>query len=254
MKELKMDTRSTIRKLVKFIRRSVLSCGFKKAVLGLSGGVDSSLAASLAKEALGAKNVLGLFLPYGKRRDDLPGIRRLVKKLGIRFKLIDIAPMVDAYFRRVPGACRVRKGNMMARQRMMVLYDQSKVFNGIVLGAGNRTEILLGYFTLYGDSGCAVNPISGLYKTHVWQLAASLGVPEDILQKHPSAGLWPGQTDEDELGFLYKDADRLLHYMVDKKYSAAKLAGMGFNKGFIQKVRRRMAQTEFKRRGTVTFP
>jgi len=243
-----ITTEATRKKLVSFIRTEIRRNGFTRALLGLSGGVDSSLAARLAQEALGKSNVLGIFMPYEKKDDDARDIRALVRQLGIRFKTIDIAPMVDAYFKRIPKADRIRRGNMMSRQRMAVLYDQSKEFRGLVLGCGNRTEILLGYFTLFGDGGCALNPLATLYKTQVWQLAEALKLPRSIILRKPSAGLWAGQTDEDELGFAYWDVDRLLSLMVDKSYSTAQLLGQGFSKEFIETVKNRIASTEFKRR------
>ncbi|MFH1995380.1 MAG: NAD+ synthase [Candidatus Omnitrophota bacterium] len=252
MEALKIDVIQKKRELVLFIRETVRASGLKRAVLGLSGGVDSSLVAALAKEALGAKNVLGIYLPYGSHRSDANDVDALVKKLGIRRKTINIAPMVNAYFKPSTRANKVRRGNFMARQRMAVLYDQSKDFGALVFGTGNRTECLLGYFTLYGDSGCALNPVAGLYKTQVWQMARALGIPDPIVNKKPSAGLWPDQTDEGELGFTYREVDRLLYAMIDKKIPPARLQRKGFSKTFIAKVRQHIAETEFKRRPSVT--
>lgn len=245
--ELKIDPASVSEKLVKFLKDEFKKRSFKHAVVGLSGGVDSSLVASLAKEALGAGNVLGIHMPYARSEKDMKDVEALVAKLGIKFMLIDIAPMVDAYFCDFPDADRIRRGNKMARERMSILYDQSRKFDALVLGCGNKTEILVGYFTLYGDSGCAVNPIGSLYKTQVWEMAKALGVPQSIIERKPSAGLWQFQTDEDELGISYAELDRLLYYMVDKKFPDKELEGKGFSKEVIDKIAGYISKTTFKR-------
>ena len=205
--------------LVQFIHDEVTKTGFSKAVIGLSGGVDSSLVAFLAAEALGAGNVLGVFMPYkSSSGESLADGRLVADQLKIRTETKDISSMVDAYAGGEDGAMNnVRKGNVMARSRMIVLYDLSARENSLVLGTSNKSETLLGYGTQFGDTACAINPIGDLYKTQVWQLAEAVGVPKNIVEKKPTADLWSGQTDEGELGFSYRLVDQLLYYMVDER-------------------------------------
>jgi NAD+ synthase len=235
--------------LIGFIRNEVRKVGFERVVLGLSGGVDSSLVATLAAEALGRDNVLALIMPYKtsdpKSRSDA---LQVVKQLGIQHLEIEISPQMDAYFERVPDADQRRRGNKMARERMTILYDQSSAWRGLVIGTSNKTELLLGYGTIYGDMASAINPIGDLYKTQVWQLADALGVPTAIVQKAPSADLWEGQSDETELGFQYRMIDQLLYYVVDHRYSVAELKQLGFDEAFVDAILRRIRDNQYKRR------
>ncbi len=234
---------------MKFIRDEVYKVGFEKAVLGLSGGVDSSLCAYLAAEALGNGNVHGMNMPY--KDSSIEGIqhaRQVASQLKIHFISIEITHMIDPYFESFADMVPIRKGNKMARERMSILYDQSARFNALVVGSSNKTEILLGYGTIYGDTACAINPLGDLYKTQVWELAREVGVPEEIIGKAPSADLWHGQTDEGELGFPYSEVDRLLNLMIDKGLSRRGLIGRGFKAGFIENVTRRIRSSEHKRR------
>jgi NAD+ synthase len=245
--ELKINEEKTFLFLVGFLRDTVKAAGFERAVVGLSGGVDSSLSCILATEALGPANVLGILMPYRTSRpESVRHAEMVADRLGIATMQVDITPQVDAYFESFKDADRNRRGNKMARERMSILYDQSAVFNGLVVGTSNRTEILLGYGTLYGDTACAVNPIGGLYKTQVFALARYGLVPEEIVSKAPSADLWEGQTDENELGFTYFDVDRLLHHMVDEKVKDLDLERMGFERRFIDKVRGMVSRFAFK--------
>jgi NAD+ synthase len=232
-----------------FIRDEVRKVGFERVVVGLSGGVDSSLAATLAARALGPQNVKGLLMPYRlsdpSSRSDAEGV---ASHLGIEHEVIDISPQIDAYFARYPNADQARRGNKMARERMTILYDHSWLWRALVLGTSNKTELLLGYGTIYGDMASAVNPIGDLYKTQVWQLADAVGVPTAIVQKAPSADLWAGQTDEVELGFQYREVDRLLHYLVERRYSVAELEREGFNRAFIDTVAAKVRDSQYKRR------
>jgi NAD+ synthase len=235
--------------LVNFIRDGIQSAGFRKGILGLSGGVDSALSAHLAAEALGPENLLCVIMPY---RSSNPGSRTdaelVAAGLGVRTEVVDISPMVDAHVKRVEADANLRLGNIMARERMVVLYDISARDRGLVIGTGNKTETLLGYGTLFGDMACALNPLGDLYKTQVWQLAESIGVPKAIIDKQPSADLWEGQQDEHELGFTYAEADRLLYCMVDERRSNEELVSMGFEERLIKEIQERVRKNQFKRR------
>jgi len=241
--------RETRARLVQFIEHEVARAGLEKAVVGLSGGVDSSLTAYLAVEALGLQHVWGIGMPYNtSSRSSIEDARLVTSSLNIHFDTIEITPQIDLYFERFPEADRVRRGNKMARERMSILYDQSYVLEALVVGSSNRTEGLLGYTTLWGDMACAIAPLGALFKTQVRQLAREVGVPERIIAKTPSAELWPGQTDEGELGFAYADVDRLLYGMLDLGLSDEQLVEEGFSPDFISRVREIMRANEFKRR------
>ena len=235
-------------KLEYFIRQKFSQAGFERAVLGLSGGIDSSTTAYLAQRALGAENVWGINMPYCTSSPQSASDAQLVaNELGINFLTLEITDMVDAYFEQYPDADRLRRGNRMARERMAILYDQSVVLKALVLGSGNKTELLLGYCTLHGDMACALNPLGDLYKTQVRRLARFLGVPDRIIEKTPTADLWPGQSDEAELGFTYEEVDKLLYFMIEKRYTFAELRGLGFAAAFIEQVTDRVRKAEYKR-------
>jgi NAD+ synthase len=234
--------------LTGFIRSEISRAGFSRAVINLSGGLDSALSCYLAAEALGPENVLALCLPYrSSSPDSLEHALQVIDALGVQSLTFEITGMVDALFERFPDAGALRRGNAMARARMIVLYDQSEVFRGLPVGTGNKTEILLGYTTLYGDSACAINPLGDLYKTQVRQLARALGVPEAIVAKPPSADLWSGQTDEGELGFTYAEVDQLLYLLVDQRYSPEECVAAGFAADFVTAVVERVRRNHFKR-------
>jgi NAD+ synthase len=236
------------RLLVDFLRTEIHRAGFKRGVIGLSGGVDSSLACFLAAEALGPENVLAVRMPYKTSSPESYEHGQLVvQATGVQEITIPITDMVDPLFERFPDANCVRQGNAMARERMIVLFDQSAATRGLVIGTGNKTEILLGYTTLYGDSACALNPLGDLYKTQVRQLAHAVGVPEVIVAKPPSADLWVGQTDEGELGFTYADVDRLLLLLVDNRHSPQACVDTGFDRRFVETVVERIRRSQFKR-------
>src|SRR5438128_3896650 len=235
--------------LVRFIQNEVQKVGFERVVLGLSGGVDSSLVANLASQALGPTKVLAVIMPYKssdpKSRSDA---LQVVQQLGINHLEVEITPQIDAYFERFPDADQRRKGNKMARERMTILYDQSLVFRALVIGTSNKTELLLGYGTIYGDMASAINPAGDLYKTQVCQLADAGGLPTAIVQKAPSADLWTGQSDETELGFQYRLIDQLLYYLVERRYTEEELKRQGFDEAFITEIMRRVRENQYKRR------
>ena len=249
MDNLLINTGLVRRILVGMIRDEVQRAGFNRAVQGVSGGVDSALVLYLTAEALGPENVLGLRMPYrASAPDSLEHAQLVIDDLGILSDTVDITPMVDPLFERFPDMSPVRKGNVMARQRMIVLFDQSMAWGGLVMGAGNKTETLLGYSTLYGDSAAAMHPIADLYKAQVRQLARAVGVPDVIVEKPPSADLWPGQTDEGELGYTYDDADQLLYLLVDRRYTLEEAVEAGFERAFVEKVWRTVRTSQYKRR------
>lgn len=262
--ELRIDAAVARRVIGGFVRGQLRQAGFERALVGLSGGIDSALVAYLVAEAIGAERLLAVLLPY---RTSSPASRAdaedVVRRLGCASRVVDISPVVDGYFGEagtagapaVPGAggtealaaAPLRRGNFMARARMIVLYDASVTWGGLVVGTANKTETLIGYTTLFGDSACAFNPIGDLYKTQVRQLAMEMGVPDAIVRKAPSADLWPGQTDEAEAGFTYHELDRLLYWMIDRRRSDVELVAMGFDASTIARVDRMVAASEFKR-------
>ncbi len=247
--ELGIDTDAASRIITEFIRAQLDQAGFDRVLLGLSGGIDSALVAYLAAEAIGPENVLAVLMPY---KTSSPGSRgdaeEVVRRLGCPSELVDISAIVDGYFEDGrEDATALRRGNFMARSRMMVLYDHSVTWGGLVIGTGNKTETLIGYSTLWGDSASAFNPIGDLYKSQVRQLSAALGVPEAIISKAPSADLWPGQTDEEEVGFSYAEVDRILFRLVDRRLSLDEVVADGFERELVERVDRMVAGSEFKR-------
>lgn len=247
--DLHINTDLARRLIVGFLREEIDKAGFSRAVLGVSGGIDSALACFLAAEALGPENILALRLPYSTSSpDSLFHAQLVIDQLGVRADTIEITPMVNPFFERFPDMPSMRKGNVMARTRMIVLYDQSAAFDGLVVGSANKTEALLGYTTLHGDSAAAMHPLADLYKAQVRQLARALGVPDVVVDKPPSADLWPGQTDEGELGFTYDEADQLLYLLIDRHHSPDEAVEAGFERSLVESVWGQVQRTHYKRR------
>ena len=234
--------------LLRFLRNEAGKFGFSRAVIGLSGGIDSSVSAALAARAFGAGDVLAVMMPY--RTSDPASeadARRVAESLGIETRRVEITSMADGYLDLIGGEQRLRRGNVMARCRMTVLYDLSVEWNGLVIGTSNKTELLLGYSTQFGDSASALNPLGDLYKHQVVQIARHLGLPREVIDKAPSADLFAGQTDEEDLGFSYEDADRVLFELVDQRHRAVDLVSRGFDASLVDRIVRRVVGNQYKR-------
>ncbi len=247
---IRLNEALAVAALADFLRDGVENAGSTGLVLGLSGGVDSALAAALAVRAIGTDRVHAFYLPY-RTSDPQSAVdaAAVAAKLGLALTTIDITPQVDAYFDRVdPEADRVRRGNKMARERMSILFDQSKKHGALVAGTSNKSEILLGYSTIFGDNASSLNPIGDLYKQQVWQLSRFLAIPEQVVAKRPSADLWPGQTSEGELGFEYAMADEVLYLMFDQGLTADEVVDRGYPEKVVASIVRLERANRFKRR------
>ena len=246
-----IEPKQAVDVIVGFIRSQMEQTGFSRLVVGLSGGVDSAAVAYLAARAIGADNLLAVRMPYRTSSEaSETDALRVVENLGCRTEQIDITPMVEPMLDLISGddaALNVRRGNVMARQRMIILYDRSAAFDALVIGTSNKTEALLGYGTLHGDMAAALQPIGDLYKTQLRAVARELGVPEEVVAKPPSADLWPGQTDEGELGRSYDLLDRALFALVDRRWTVDRCVAAGLSRDLVEWVARRVAQMEFKR-------
>ena len=244
------DADKTITTLKKFLTEHLLKSSLGGYVVGLSGGIDSALSALLAVEAVGKENLFGVLMPYqSSSESSILDAMELVNKLGIDYKKIDISPMIDAYYSEINDSNRLRAGNKMARERMSILFDNAHKMGRLVLGTGNRTEICLGYTTWFGDSACSVNPLGELYKSEVRELSKILGVPDSIINKPPSADLWAGQTDEDEIGVTYAQIDAMLRQLVDNKVtSMTALEKSGFQRTDLSRVVSLLNSNDFKRK------
>lgn len=246
--DLTINTDLARKILTGFLKTEINRAGFTRAVINLSGGLDSAVSCALTVEALGAENVLALRLPYRlSSPDSLEHAQWVIDQFKVRSETIEISGMVDPLIERDPKMSEGRRGNIMARERMIVLYDRTEAFKGLAVGTSNKTEILLGYSTLWGDMASAMNPIGDLYKTQVRQLARALNIPQPIIDKPPSADLWEGQTDESELGFTYEEVDKLLYLLVDERYTHQDCLDAGFDEAFIHKVVGCVQRSQFKR-------
>lgn len=245
---LEINTALARRMITGFISDQIAKAGAKGAVLGLSGGIDSALSAYLSVEALGAQNVLAVRMPYRTSSESsMTDAEAVIADLGIPSITVPITDMADALIHQFPDMSDIRRGNIMARMRMVVLYDQSAARGLLPMGTSNKTEFLLGYSTIYGDSGVALQPIADLYKAQVRQIARDIGVPKQIIDKPPSADLWEGQTDEGELGFTYNDVDQVLYLLVDERYTVEQVVSEGFDAGFVNSVWARVKINHYKR-------
>ncbi len=244
---LRIDEALVHRMLVAFLRDEAAKSGHRRFVVGVSGGVDSATVAALASEALGPANVLALYTPYRTSNPESREHARLAaRRFGVALEEVAITAQVDAYFAAAAEPDRVRKGNKMARERKSIEYDRAWP-DGLVLGTSNKTELLLGYGTRWGDMACDLNPVGDLYKTQLRELASSLGVPQAIVAKPPTADLWVGQTDEGELGFTYAEADLALYHLVDRRLRPDELVAAGFDRGLVLRIRELVRRSHFKR-------
>jgi NAD+ synthase len=249
MNHLLLRPDAAIGELTSFLREGIRQAGYERAVLGLSGGIDSALSAALAARALGPESVFAILMPF--RTSDpasLSDAREVIAKTGIHEILEEITPQIDAWLDRHPGADPIRRGNKMARERMTILYDWSKQLPALVVGTGNRTEGLLGYTTLWGDNVCALNPLGNLLKTHVRQLARALDLPARIIAKPPSADLWTGQTDEGEMGLTYEEVDPVLVALFDRGLDRDAAVAEGFAARVVDRALALHRASGFKRR------
>jgi NAD+ synthase len=249
---MNLNCELTSQVLQNFIRDELNKVGFARVVVGLSGGIDSAVSCFLATRALGPENVRAILMPYRtSSRESLTDATSVVNQLKIQSETIEITPLVDGYLSTQREASSLRRGNVMARARMIILFDKSMEHGALVLGTSNKTELLLGYGTLYGDMASALNPIGDLYKTDIFQLAEYLEVPQAIVKKKPTADLWAGQSDEAELGFTYSEVDELLYQLIDNRVPREQLVQRGFKEDFVQKVIAKIQSSQFKRRGPV---
>ena len=246
---LRLDNYENTRKIiVDFIRNYVARVGAKGVVLGLSGGIDSSLGAALACEAIEPDKVLGIMLPVDAEKDkqNVLDARELAESLGMKHDIFELKDAVSAYDSL--SLNRVALGNLTARLRMATWYARANQENRLVLGTGNKSELMIGYFTKYGDGGTDILPIGELYKTNVWDLSIHIGIPNAIVKKAPSAGLWPGQTDEGEIGVTYQELDSILFLYLEKGMKEDDIINWGIGEETVRKVLKMMKQSEHKRK------
>lgn len=244
---LTINEQRTVERIEEWMQKIFRKSGFSKAVLGLSGGVDSAVVAYLAAEALGKDNLTCVKMPYKtSSKNSLADADRIIELLGVKSRTVEITRAVDAFSDSLNNVCPARMGNIMARARMTVLFDLSAELEALVLGTSNKTERLLGYGTLHGDLASIINPLGDLYKTQVWAIARYLQIPDDIINKAPSADLIEGQTDEKDFGFTYKQADEVLDSIIDEKKSRLDTVNLGYTMDHIEEVLNRMEHNKYK--------
>lgn len=246
---LRLDDYEKPRKIiVDFIKDYVTRVGVKGVVLGISGGIDSSLVAALACKAIGPEKVLGIMLPVDAEKDkqNVSDARELAESLGMKHELFELKEAVSTYDSL--SLDKVAQGNLTARLRMVTWYARANQENRLVLGTGNKTELMIGYFTKYGDGGTDILPIGDLYKANVWDLSTHIGIPEGIVKKAPSAGLWPGQTDEGEIGVTYRELDSILFLHLEKGLKKKEIISWGIEEKKVSKVLKLIRQSEHKRK------
>lgn len=251
---MNIDYQQKVLEITAWIKKTVADAGFKKVVIAVSGGVDSSVALSLAVKALGIDNVYALLMPNGKMSTTATEDGKLIaRNVGLKRDHVlqrDINKVLNKIVKTIdqgPSTIdQIRLGNIMARIRMIFLYDLAKFLNALVVGTENKSEYYLGYFTRFGDEASDLEPIRSLYKTQVWEMAKYLKIPERIIQKSPTAGLWEGQTDEKEFGFSYAEGDRVLFHYFEEKLPLDGIVGLGFDKNLVEKVLDRVQKNDFK--------
>lgn len=240
-------------RIVSFIKDYIGGSKHKKGVVGLSGGIDSALSYTLTCEALGAENTIGVIMPSElSGRESFKNAEKIVEiHNGIK-RFYDICSVIDTFSSLLgessPGTgSRVRLGNIQARTRMIILYHVASEVGGLVVGTGNKSELLTGYFTQYGDGGCSLEPLGDLYKTEVWELARLVGIPQEIIDRPPSAELWKDQTDESELGVPYKTLDEVLFLLIEKNHSPEEIEAFGYGRDIVDRIVELVERSKFKR-------
>jgi NAD+ synthase len=234
--------------LVNFIRDCVYKNYFKHGIVGVSGGIDSAVVLALTQRALGKENTFAMLMPYRlSSESSLADGKNICQQLEVAYDIVDISPSVDAYFTRFPTDNKILIGNKCARERMSVLFDFSARKKALVVGTSNKSELLIGYSTLYGDSAAAFLPIGDLYKTQVFALARYLDIPEEIINKKPSADLWEQQTDEGEIGITYKELDEILFQLIDCRKEEAEIEAAGHSRENIRRIQRMIVNSQYKR-------
>jgi NAD+ synthase len=246
----KIDIGKERKRIIEFIQEQLAKAGLDNLIVGISGGIDSAVTAALCVEAVGKEKVKGFLLPYkASHPDSLAHGRLLVEFLGVAYQKIDISPMVDSYFETYfSKASALRKGNRMARERMCILFDQSALYGGLVAGTGNKSELFTGYVTQHGDGACAFEPLGHLYKTEVYELAELLQIPQELIDKAPTADLWDGQTDESEMGISYAMLDEILYRLYEQQITEAAIIAEGFAVKDLERVKALYTKSEFKRK------
>lgn len=234
--------------LVNFIKDTIHKNGFQNAIVGVSGGIDSAVVLALLQRALGSEHTFALLMPYKlSSEESLNDGKDICEQLNVKYDIIDISPSVDGYFDRFPTDNKVLIGNKCARERMSILYDFSSRKKALVAGTSNKSELLIGYSTIFGDSAAAFLPLGDLYKTQVFVLARHLNIPEKIVSKKPSADLWKDQTDEGEIGITYKELDDILYRLVDLRWKPGEIEKAGYSKQKIERIKSMIINSQYKR-------